>query len=454
MLASAPASLSADTLTTLYERFLAADQLVSTDSRTVPAGAVFFALNGARRGAEFAPDALAKGAALAVIDDDALAATDPARYLVVPDALVALQALAHHHRQQFGGPVVALTGSNGKTTTKELLAGVLGRRYRTLATHGNFNNHIGVPLTLLRLRVAAGGDEVAVIEMGANHPLEIAQLAQIAVPTHGLITNIGKAHLEGFGGTVEHVARAKAELFEYLEATGGTAFVNVADPRLAPWAARLPKAVAYPAPARLVAADPFVLLLLTDSDSDSDSAPLLTQISGAYNFENLAAAAAVGRFLGVEEADIRTALAAYAPTNNRSQLAFRPATGNHLTLDAYNANPSSVTAAVRHFATLPATDDAGQPLPKLLILGDMLELGAESAAEHRRLGQLLEELAYPDAVLIGPEMAAAAAVNPAVRHFATKAEAAAWLTAHPPRHRRILLKGSRGIGLETLLELL
>lgn len=446
MLATAP-SLPPDLLSRLYHQYQAAGRAVSTDSRTLPAGALFFALNGARRGAEFAPAALAAGAAHAVVDDAALAATDPARYTLVPDPLAALQALALHHRRRFGGPVVALTGSNGKTTTKELLAGVLGQRFRTLATTGNFNNHIGVPLTLLRLDPAT--HEAAVIEMGANHPREIATLAALAEPTHGLITNIGKAHLEGFGGTQEHIARAKGELFEFLEARGGTAFVNVADPRLAPWVARLPGAVAYPAPARLLGAEPFVRLTLT-----AGGEPLTTQISGAYNFENLAAAATVGRFFGVPEAQIGAALAAYAPTNNRSQLAYRAATGNHLTLDAYNANPSSVEAAVRHFATLPVTDEAGHPLPKLVILGDMLELGTESAAEHRALGHLLAELAFEEVLLVGPEMRAAAAANPAARHFGAKPEAAAWLAAHPPRGRRILLKGSRGIGLETLVELL
>ncbi|MBC7447938.1 MAG: UDP-N-acetylmuramoyl-tripeptide--D-alanyl-D-alanine ligase [Hymenobacteraceae bacterium] len=445
-LASAPL-LPPDLLIRLYQQYESSNRLASTDSRSLPAGALFFALNGARRGAAFAAGALAAGAAHAVIDDPELAATDPERYTLVAEPLAALQALALHHRRQFRGAVVAPTGSNGKTTTKELLAGVLGGRYRTLATLGNFNNHIGVPLTLLRLDPAH--HEVAVVEMGANHPREIAELAALAEPTHGLITNIGKAHLEGFGGTLAHVARAKGELFEYLTATGGTAFLNLADPHLAPWAARLPGAIGYPAPARLLGAEPFVVLTL-----GAVSGPLTTQLSGAYNFENLAAAAVVGRFFGVADDDIRAALAAYAPTNNRSQLAFRAATGNHLTLDAYNANPSSVGAAVRHFATLPATDDAGQPLPKLLILGDMLELGEASAAEHRALGELLAELGLRDVLLVGPHMAAAAEVCSVARHFGTKAEAAAWLTAHPVRGRRVLLKGSRGIGLETLVELL
>ncbi len=443
-------SLAPALLGRLYAQYLSAGGLVGTDSRALPAGALFFALNGTRRGADFAAAALAAGAAHAVVDDAALAATDPTRYTVVPDPLTALQALARYHRQQFRGPLIALTGSNGKTTTKELLAGVLGRRFRTLATAGNFNNHIGVPLTLLRLDPAH--HEVAVVEMGANHPHEIAALAAIAEPTHGLITNIGKAHLEGFGGTQAHIARAKGELFDYLTATGGTVFLNTADAWLAPWAGRLPTAQHYPAPARLVGADPFVVLTL--NDNAPAAAPVRTQLSGAYNFENMAAAAAVGRFFGVSEADIGAALAAYAPTNNRSELAYRPATGNHLLLDAYNANPSSMAAAVRHFATLPATDEAGQPLPKLLILGDMLELGAESGPEHQALGALLAEVGFEEVVLVGPEMAAATATCPAARHFGTKAEAAAWLVAAPPRQRRVLLKGSRGIGLETLVEFL
>lgn len=441
-----------DFLPGLYQRYLTADRRVSTDSRTIQPDALFFALNGARRGAEFAADALAKGAAHAVIDDAALAATDPSRYTVVPDPLAALQALARYHRQQFTGPVIALTGSNGKTTTKELLAGVLSRRYRTLATIGNLNNHIGVPLTLLRLDPAQ--HEMAVVEMGANHQREIAALVEIAQPTHGLITNVGKAHLEGFGGTIAHVAQGKGEMFEYLARTGGTAFVNVADAHLSPWAARLPHVITYPtpgstAPARLLTADPFVVLTLAD-----EAEPVRTQLSGAYNFENLAAAAAVGRLFGVPEAEIRAALAAYSPTNNRSQLAFRPETGNHLILDAYNANPSSMGAAIRHFATLPATEADGQPLPKLLILGDMLELGAEAEAEHQHIGALMTRLALTDALLIGPLMRTAADACPSARYFATKAEAADWLRANPPRHHRILLKGSRGMGLETLVELL
>ncbi len=470
------AAVSPPLLAALYEAYLAAHRQVAIDSRILPARALFFALNGQRRGADFAPAALAAGASRAVVDDAALAATNPDDYLFAPDPLAALQALAQFHRRKFNGPVIALTGSNGKTTTKELLAGVLGQKFNTLATIGNLNNHIGVPLTLLRLE--PGVHEIAVVEMGANHQREIATLAHLAEPTHGLITNVGKAHLEGFGGTLAHVAQGKSELFEHLLTHGGTLFLNPTDPYLAPWATRLPRVVTYPgpgttAPAQLVGAEPFVVLELggeggaggaaTNAHHPTTLPPhhpttplphhLTTQLSGAYNFENLAAAAAVGRHFGVPEAAIRAALAAYAPTNNRSQLAFRPATGNHLTLDAYNANPSSMTAAVRHFATLPPTDDDGQPLPKLLILGDMLELGAEAPAEHAALGRLLGELGFgAEALLVGPLMAEAAAANPAARYFATKAELAAHLLAEPPRYHRILLKGSRGMGLETVGE--
>ncbi|MDB5234687.1 MAG: UDP-N-acetylmuramoyl-tripeptide--D-alanyl-D-alanine ligase, partial [Hymenobacter sp.] len=251
----------------LYAQYLAANGLVSTDSRQPQPGTLFVALNGPSfRGADFAPQALEKGAAHAVVDDEALAATDPARYTFVPDPLVALQELARHHREQFNCPVLAITGSNGKTTTKELLTAVLAQQFHVLATIGNLNNHIGVPLTLLRLR--AGEHDFAVIEMGANHRGEIAELCGIAQPTHGLITNIGKAHLEGFGGA-EGVALGKGELFDYLARTGGTAFVNTLDARLPGLAAPVPTRLTYPGPAddypaTLLSADPAVALRLAD----------------------------------------------------------------------------------------------------------------------------------------------------------------------------------------------
>ena len=432
--------------TPLYSHYLAAGGQVSTDSRQPQPGTLFFALNGPSfRGADFAPQALEKGARHAVVDDVLLAAADPIRFTYAPDPLRALQELAHEHRQQFRIPVLAVTGSNGKTTTKELLTAVLAQRFRVLATIGNLNNHIGVPLTLLRLR--AGEHDFAVIEMGANHRGEIAAYCQWAAPTHGLITNIGKAHLEGFGGA-EGVALGKGELFDYLVRTGGTAFVNTLDARLPALAALVPATVTYPSlpdtyPATLLAASPAVALRLADGTE------VAAQLTGDYNFPNLAAAAAVGLHFGIPAHKVAAALASYNPQNNRSQL-VRTAAGNELVLDAYNANPSSMAAALRSFAARPTA--AGQA--KLVVLGDMFELGDESAAEHHTLGQLLATLPLPQVLLIGPEMGRAAALAPTARHFTTKAAAADWLRQHPVQGHQILVKGSRGMALETLVELL
>ena len=432
--------------TPLYSQYLAAGGQVSTDSRQPQPGTLFFALNGPSfRGADFAAQALEKGARYAVIDDTALAATDPARYTFAPDPLLALQELAREHRQQFAIPVLAITGSNGKTTTKELLTAVLAQQFRVLATIGNLNNHIGVPLTLLRLRT--GEHDFAVIEMGANHRGEIASYCAYTEPTHGLITNIGKAHLEGFGGA-EGVALGKGELFDYLARTGGTAFVNTLDARLPGLAAAVPTRLTYPSPAdtypaTLLSADPAVALRLADGTD------VAAQLTGDYNFPNLAAAAAVGQHFGISTDKVAAALARYNPQNNRSQL-VRTAAGNELVLDAYNANPSSMAAALRSFAARPAA--ASQT--KLVLLGDMFELGDESAAEHRQLGQLLAELRLPQVLLIGPEMALAAAEAPRAQHFTTKTAAADWLRANPMRGQQVLIKGSRGMALETLVELL
>ena len=433
---------------TLYDHYRAAQGQVSTDSRQPQPGTLFFALNGPTfRGADFAAGALEKGARHAVVDDAALAAQDPARYTHAPDPLAALQALAQEHRRHFQGPVLAITGSNGKTTTKELLAAVLGEKYNVLATSGNLNNHIGVPLTLLRLRPEE--HDFAVIEMGANHRGEIASYCQWAEPTHGLITNIGKAHLEGFGGE-EGIAKGKGELFDYLAQTGGVAFVNTLDAKLPGLAAAVPTRLTYPGPAdgypaALLGAAPALRLRL----GAADGLELVAQLTGSYNFPNMAAAAAVGAFFEVPAGRIAAALAAYNPQNNRSQL-VRTARGNDLILDAYNANPSSMAAALRSFAQRPVA--AGQG--RVAILGDMLELGNSAPAEHRALGELLAELRLNQVLLVGPLMQAAAAAYPAARHFPDKAAAAAWLAAHELSGQLALLKGSRGMGLETLVELL
>jgi len=442
------------TPTPLYARYLAAQGLVSTDSRQPQPGTLFFALNGPSfRGADFAAGALAAGASHAVVDDEALAAHDPARYTYAPDPLAALQALACEHRRHFAGPVLAVTGSNGKTTTKELLTVVLAQKYNVLATIGNLNNHIGVPLTLLRLRPQE--HDFAVIEMGANHRGEIADYCQWAEPTHGLITNIGKAHLEGFGGEAG-IAKGKGELFDYVAAHGGTLFSNTLDAKIAAVVAAAVGAQAGPAPVRatypgpadtyptaFLKADPALHLRLWDGTE------VAAQLTGEYNFPNLAAAAAVGAFFGVPAAQVAAALAAYNPQNNRSQLVHTDY-GNDLILDAYNANPSSMAAALRSFAARPAPAKQG----RVAILGDMFELGDSAEAEHRALGELLAELGLTNAVLIGPLMQAAAAAHPAAHYFADKAAAAEWLAHHPLAGQLVLLKGSRGMGLETLRPLL
>ncbi|MBC6611971.1 UDP-N-acetylmuramoyl-tripeptide--D-alanyl-D-alanine ligase [Hymenobacter sp. BT507] len=427
----------------LYARFLQCTA-VSTDSRQAQDNTLFFALNGPSfRGRDFAPQALAQGARHAVVDDAALAAQDPEHYTYAPDPLVALQELAQYHRQRLQIPVLAITGSNGKTTTKELINAVLSRRYRVQYTRGNLNNHIGVPLTLLTIRPQE--HELAIVEMGANHQGEIAQLCALAAPTHGLLTNIGRAHLEGFGGA-EGVAKGKGELLLYLAAHHGTAFVNTADAKIAERAAAVPQRISYPGPQ-----DTYPATLLPGTDSAVrlrlfDGTEVTAQITGDYNFPNLAAAAAVGAYFEVPTPDIAAALAAYAPTNNRSQLV--KTTRNEVVLDAYNANPSSMAAALRSFAARP-TPASG----KVVILGDMFELGEESEAEHRALGELLAGLQIDTVVVVGHEMRHAASANSQAHYFATKAEAADWLQQQPLQHQLILIKGSRGMGLETLLEL-
>jgi len=431
---------------TLYDHYLAAQGQVSTDSRQPQPGTLFFALNGPSfRGADFAGGALAQGARHAVVDDEALAAHDPAHYTYVPDPLAALQALAREHRRHFRGPVLAITGSNGKTTTKELLTVVLAQKYNVLATIGNLNNHIGVPLTLLRLRPEE--HEIAIIEMGANHQGEIADYCQWAEPTHGLITNIGKAHLEGFGGEAG-IAKGKGELFDYLASHSGLAFVNTLDAKLPALASPVAQQRSYPGPAdtypaSLLAADPALRLRLWDGTE------VAAQLTGEYNFANMAAAAAVGAYFGVAAAQVAAALASYNPQNNRSQL-VRTAGGNDLILDAYNANPSSMAAALRSFAQRPVA--AGQS--RLAILGDMFELGESAESEHRALGELLAEVGLDNVLLIGPLMQAAAQAQPAAQYFVDKTAAAVWLAGHPAAGHLVLLKGSRGMGLETLLPLL
>ena len=395
---------------------------ISTDTRDIGADSIFFALRGTTfDGNRFAAEALDKGAAYAVVDDPA-AVTDE-RMVLVGDTLGALQELAREHRRRLAIPILAISGSNGKTTTKELVSRVLAEKYAVYATQGNLNNHIGVPLTLLAM---TRDTELGVVEMGASACGEIALLCAIAEPNFGLITNVGRAHLEGFGG-VEGVRRGKGELYDYLAANGGRAFVRRDDGTLVKMAAeRGNLAVELYDPA------------IADGVGH--------RLEGAFNRLNVAAAMAVGRYFGVDEERIRDAVAAYRPDNNRSQ---RIGTSrNTLVADCYNANPSSMRASVANFLAEPP----GTRTRRLLILGDMLELGAWSAEEHAAVIRLAAQAPQTEVMLVGQEFAKARAdmePQPArITLFADREHLIAALRTHPVDNALVLIKGSRGIGLE------
>ena len=417
-------------LESLYQTYLQSRR-VTTDSRQITPGCIFFAFKGETfDGNAFAPQALEQGAALCVISDPKDKVDD--RCIVVPDVLTTLQELARHHRAQLTIPIVGITGTNGKTTTKELAHAVLSRRYRTHATAGNFNNHLGVPLTLLAIPADA---EIAIIEMGANHPGEIAALCHIADPDFGLITNVGRAHLEGFGG-FEGVVKTKTELYRYLAAKRGTAFVNADNDTLTTQAAicQLPF-ITYGSSAQaqvrghLVGSDPYMKIYIEDGDSVYT---IQSQLLGNYNFDNAMAAAAVGRYFHVDLWDVKEAIEQYEPTNNRSQ--YKETGRNTLFLDCYNANPSSMKVALDNFEALPRDN-------KVAMLGGMRELGSESLKEHEAIVNRL--LAHPEirAVLIGSEFAFAEG-RPNVLYFPSSDMAVEYFAEHPLSGATVLLKGS------------
>lgn len=420
----------------LYEHFLNSTG-ISTDTRTIQSGNLFFALKGPNFNAnQLAAQALEKGASLAVIDDPDF--NQEGCFLVV-DALTTLQVLARHHRRQLNIPVLAITGSNGKTSTKELTRDVLATKYRVLATRGNLNNHIGVPLTLLSI----GKDiELAIIEMGANHVGEIAALCQIAEPSHGLITNIGKAHLEGFGG-IEGVIRGKSELYDFLIRNEGVIFVNARQEVLRNMAERrIPRPYYYPRPgdffsAKLLTAKPTVTF------EGEDGERVETQIHGEYNFDNICTALCVGKYFEVDMTLAHEAVAAYVAENNRSQ---KIVCGDKtVILDAYNANPSSMAAALKNLAEVAEGH-------KTAILGDMYELGAEAAKEHARLGEMTAELKIDLTIFCGKLMKAAADNNADSIYFENKDELSLYLEQNVIPAGHVLIKGSRGMGLETIID--
>ena len=422
---------------------------ISTDTRQILPGSIFFALKGDRFDANiFAEQAIAEGAAYAVVDNPSCKINDG--YILVKDALVALQELARYHRKQLSIPVIGLTGTNGKTTTKELINSVLSQKFKTLATQGNLNNHIGVPLTLLTIN---DSHEMAVIEMGANHQKEIELLCSIAQPTHGLITNIGKAHLEGFGG-VEGVKKGKGELYDYLSVSKGVAFVNGDDAVLM-------------AMERARSLNTVILYGMNNPDNSvsgvlTENSPLLslqwipktgvsysskTQLTGAYNLDNILAAICIGMHFGIEEEMINKGLAGYQPQNNRSQI--KKTATNTLICDYYNANPSSMFVAIENAGKLAAER-------KVLILGDMFELGEESPAEHLAVINKALAVEADQRVFIGGyfESQKSTVKGQRATFYSNVEEAINGLQTKPVQNSTVLIKGSRGMALERLVAFL
>lgn len=409
---------------------------VCTDSRNITRGSLFIALRGElHNGNKFAPAALAAGASFAVVDDNKYSGK---QYIKVSQTLETLQQLAAFHRKQFNIPVLAVTGSNGKTTTKELITSVLSKKFKTHSTPRNLNNHIGLPLTLLSMKSDV---EIAILEMGANHLGEIEKLCAIANPTHGLITNVGKAHIGTFGG-FKNIAIAKSELHKHLLHHGGTVFINTNDPVAGPMKSRFRESFLYPAKGdfyhcEMLGADPYVAYRSENGDT------IKTRLAGAYNFENIAAALAIGKFFGVNESDANEAVAVYAPDNMRSQVISKDP--HTILLDAYNANPTSMEAAITNFDKLVARH-------KVVILGDMLELGDQEVAEHQQLGKLVRAKNFDKVYLCGKLTKEMTGDWAEACYYPSREEliSAISKTAFPPS--AFLIKASRGMGLEKVVE--
>lgn len=419
---------------------------MTTDSRDCPEGSVFFALRGGSfDGNRFAAAALAKGCSWAVIDEKEYASDS--RCILVDDCLRTLQMLAQYHRRRFTIPVIGITGTNGKTTTKELVSAVLSERYRVMHTEGNFNNDIGVPKTLLRLN---SSHEIAVVEMGASHPGDIRTLVEIVEPDCGLITNVGRAHLQGFG-SFEGVVRTKGELYDFLRSrSDSVTFINAGNPHLMGIAGGLPHIVSYgrgdavggvSVTGEVIDCAP-LLRFRWRAAGDGTWHEVRTHLIGAYNIDNMLAAITVGLHFGVPADAVCHALESYVPSNNRSQLTVTA--HNRLIVDAYNANPTSMTAAIENFRDMRVEY-------KMAILGDMNELGDVSAEEHRRVVELLTASGIDNVWLVGPEFAR---TDCPFRKFRDVEEVEAELSANRPEGRCILIKGSNSIKLYRLPELL
>ncbi|WP_445757627.1 UDP-N-acetylmuramoyl-tripeptide--D-alanyl-D-alanine ligase [Polaribacter sp.] len=404
--------------------------LVTTDTRAIPTNSLFFALKGDHfNGNSFAAQALSLGARFAIIDEKAYQ-TDK-RMILVADALQTLQDLANYHRKQLQLPIIGLTGSNGKTTTKELIHAVLQQKFKTVATKGNLNNHIGVPLTLLSM---TPDTELGIVEMGANHQQEIAFLSSICEPDFGYITNFGKAHLEGFGG-LEGVIKGKSELYDFIRANNKMVFVNPTDPIQMAKTSDISRILFDMESIQFVGVNPYLQLSWNGIN-------IQTQLMGDYNFPNIVAAITLGLHFGVPIAAISKAIEGYVPQNNRSQIV--KTAYNTLILDAYNANPSSMKVALESFAMLNESQ-------KVIILGDMFELGGDSAHEHQAIADLATSLNFETLFLVGKNFHKVS-INHAT--FSDFESLQAQLTKQPLHQKTILIKGSRGMKLERLLEFL
>ncbi len=416
---------------------------ISTDTRNITKDSIFFALKGANfNGNTFAAQALELGAAYVVVDEKEFVVND--RCILVEDVLDALQNLAKEHRAHLNIPVIGITGSNGKTTSKELLNAVLSRKYKTLATKGNLNNHIGVPLTLLSI---TSDIEIAIIEMGANHQKEIAFLSDIANPSYGLICNVGKAHLEGMGG-FEGVKKTKKELYDHIRLNNGIAFINADDINLMEMSAALEKKEYFGSHAqarvsgRIISSDPF-LSVAVKLESTTEYTSIQSKLVGDYNLNNILASLCIGNYFDVSLSEMIKGIEGYEPSNNRSQAVKMKS--NDVVMDAYNANPSSMAAAVQNFARIKADY-------KMLILGDMFEMGEESMREHTAMIELVHQLKFEHAIFVGKDFYACKKYE--FQYFETTEEAKKYLLNIKPQHTHILVKGSRGMKLERQSDIL
>lgn len=419
----------------LYRIFLAHPS-VQTDTRKLKEGDLFFALKGDNfNGNLFAKQALEKGAAFAIIDEPIDAAD--ARMIVVDNVLTTLQQLSKHHRRQFTIPFLAITGSNGKTTTKELIHAVLSTTFKTYTTEGNLNNHIGIPLTLLKVKQDA---QMAVVEMGANHQKEIEGYCKYALPNYGLINNVGKAHLEGFGG-IEGVKKGKGELYDFIRESGGTIFINTDFDYLQEMSAGISKKITYgtqhaAVTGVLVKSEPFLEVELT---SEPEIGIIKTHLVGDYNLPNVLAAVCVGLHFGVAPKSIKSAIEQYQPTNSRSQLLEKDT--NKIILDAYNANPSSMKLAIENFAKLKADK-------KVLMLGGMAEMGEASLAEHQAIVDLIGQTKWTNVVLVGGDFGK---ISHPYIYFNSSLEAKEWFKNQSLTNTHLLIKGSRSMKMEEIL---